>query len=113
MGLYDDDFYSTKVSRRARTIKQQDFALPFNSGGRKWSNVKVAFVSSFTSAIAATLLFGVFFGGGADSGGGRSATATAGVVQTMDASERAIQASAKVRPAVVSIVNEQMYSLGG
>ncbi|MDQ0113207.1 S1C family serine protease [Paenibacillus harenae] len=113
MGLFDDDFYSTKVSRRARASKQEDFAFPYKSGGRKWSNVRVAFVSSFTSAIAATLLFGAFFGGGADSGGGRTATATAGVVQTMDASERAIQASAKVRPAVVSIVNEQMYSLGG
>lgn len=113
MGLFDDDFYSTKVSRRARVSKREDFAFPYKSGGRKWSNVRVAFVSSFTSAIAATLLFGAFYGGGADSGGGRTATATAGVVQTMDASERAIQASAKVRPAVVSIVNEQMYSLGG
>ncbi|WP_337103873.1 S1C family serine protease [Paenibacillus sp. YIM B09110] len=113
MGLFDDDFYSTKVSRRARVSKREDFAFPYKSGGRKWSNVKVAFVSSFTSAIAATLLFGAFYGGAGDSGSGPSAKAAAGVIQTMDASERAIQASAKVRPAVVSIVNEQMYSLGG
>lgn len=112
MGLFDDDFYSTKVSRRTtRATNRDNLSFTYKTGGRKWSNVRVAFVSSFTSAIAATLLFGAFYGG-ADVGKG-AAPAVAGVVQTMDASERAIQASAKVRPAVVSIVNEQMYSLGG
>lgn len=110
MGLFDDDFYSTKVSRRAaRESKREDFAFPYRSGGRKWSNVRIAFVSSFTSAIAATLLFGVFFGGGDSPGSGGSAVTASGVIQTDDPLERPVQASAKVRPAVVSIINEQMF----
>ncbi|MBD2871806.1 S1C family serine protease [Paenibacillus arenilitoris] len=112
MGLFDDDFYSTKVSRRAaREHKRGDFGFPYKSGDRKWSNVRIAFVSSFTSAIAATLLFGAFFGGGDGAAGGGSITAT-GVVQTTDPLERPVQASAKVRPAVVSIINEQLFSFG-
>lgn len=113
MGLFDDDFYSTKVSRRAtRESKREDFVFPYRSGGRKWSNVRIAFVSSFTSAIAATLLFGVFFGGGDGARGGGKAVPAAGVIQTVDPLERPVQASAKVRPAVVSIINEQMFPFG-
>ncbi|CAM4219366.1 S1C family serine protease [Paenibacillus alkaliterrae] len=113
MGLFDDDFYSTKVSRRvSRESKREDFAFPYKSGGRKWSNVRIAFVSSFTSAIAATLLFGAFFGGGSGVIGGGGAAPAAGVIQTVDPLERPIQASAKVRPAVVSIINEQLFSFG-
>ncbi|MGM0881534.1 MAG: S1C family serine protease [Bacillota bacterium] len=110
MSLFDDDFYSTKVSRRAaRESKREDFAFPYRSGGRKWSNVRIAFVSSFTSAIAAALLFGVFFGGGDSTNSVGSAVTASGVIQTDDPLERPVQASAKVRPAVVSIINEQMF----
>ncbi|WP_424767758.1 S1C family serine protease [Paenibacillus sp. sgz302251] len=114
MGLFDDDFYSTKVSRRvSRESKRGDFVFPYKSGGRKWSNVRIAFVSSSLSAVAATLLFGLFFGGG--DGIGREAGTSvpaSGIIQTVDPMERPVQASAKVRPAVVSIINEQMFSLG-
>ncbi|WP_028608640.1 S1C family serine protease [Paenibacillus harenae] len=113
MGLFDDDFYSTKVSRRAsRENRRGDFAFPYRSGVRKWSNVRIAFVSSFTSAVAATLLFGVFFGGGSGAAGDGGAVPAAGVINTMDPLERPVQASAKVRPAVVSIINEQPFSFG-
>lgn len=113
MSLFDDDFYSTKVSKRAaRESKKESFAFPYRSGGRKWSNVRIAFVSSITSAIAATLLFGVVFGGGGGIGGGGASGATADGVQAVDPLERPIQASAKVRPAVVSIINLQKFSLG-
>lgn len=114
MSLFDDDFYSTKVSRRtAKEKRRDDFSSSYKSGGRKWSNVRIAFVSSFSSAIIATLLFGVFFGGG-DGGvrGSKGSVPVAGVDQNLDPSERTITASAKVRPAVVSIINEQLYSLG-
>ncbi len=113
MSLFDDDFYSTKVSKRAaRESRKENYAFPYRSGGRKWSNVRIAFVSSITSAVAATLLFGVVFGVGSGVGGGGGAIATAGGVQAVDPLERPIQASAKVRPAVVSIINQQMFSLG-
>jgi serine protease Do len=111
MSLFDDDFYSTKVSRRAaRESKREEFSFPYRSRGRKWSNVHIAFVSSFASAIAATLLFGVFFGGGDSISRGGNAVTASGVIQTDDPLERPVQASAKVRPAVVSIINEQMFS---
>lgn len=111
MGLFDDDFYSTRVSRRTVRMKRKgDLALPYRSSGQKWSNVRIALVSSFTSAIAATLLFGLLFGGGI--GSGKAALPAGGVGGSLDPSERPILATAKVRPAVVSIINEQTYSLG-
>lgn len=100
MSLFDDDFYSTKVSKRAaRESKKGDFAFRYKSGGRKWSNVRIAFVSSITSAVAATLLFGAVFGGGGSgtTSGGGGAPVTGGI-QVIDPLERPIQASAKVRP---------------
>lgn len=115
MSIFDDDFYSTKVSRRTtRQSQREDRSMPFRSGDSKWSNVRVAFVSSFTSAIAATLLFGLIFGGfgGAGASGRPSESVAAGTVVSGDPSERTIHATAKVRPAVVSIINEQSFSLG-
>ncbi|WP_042169696.1 S1C family serine protease [Paenibacillus gorillae] len=114
MGLFDDDFYSTKVSRRARSSHRKDDRLFSNRrGSRNWSNVRIAFISSFTSAVAAVLLFSVFFGGGHNGGGtGTSATAAATVAASDSLEQRTIQASAKVRPAVVSVVNEQRFPYG-
>ncbi|WP_141500895.1 S1C family serine protease [Paenibacillus luteus] len=113
MSLFDDDFYSTKVSKRAaRESRKRDLGFPYRSGTRKWSNVRIAFVSSITSAVAATLLFGVFFGGGPGIGNGGGSVATAGTISTVDPLERPIQASAKVRPAVVSVINQQMFAPG-
>lgn len=109
MSLFKDDFYSTKVSKRAHArMSRKEAPFPRRSGERGWSVVRIAFVSSFTSAIAATLLFAAVFGYSPGSGGsGASTPAAAGTVQYADPSERTVQASAKVRPAVVSIINEQ------
>ncbi|MFF2889236.1 S1C family serine protease [Paenibacillus sp. NPDC057967] len=109
MSIFDDDFYSTKVSRRTvRKSQQDDHRLSFGgSAERKWSNLRVAFISSFTSAVAAALLFGWIFGG---FGGGGSVPVH--LTATGDPSERTIVATAKVKPAVVSVINEQMFGLG-
>ncbi|RIX52021.1 PDZ domain-containing protein [Paenibacillus nanensis] len=114
MSIFDDDFYSTKVSRRAvRDSQRRDNRMSFGGGDRKWSSLRIAFISSFTSAIAATVLFGIFtggFGGFGSGGGGSSATAEAAL--TGDPSERTIVATAKVKPAVVSVINEQTFGFG-
>lgn len=115
MSIFDDDFYSTKVSRRtARQSRRAERGFPLRSGDGKWSNVRIAFLSSFTSAIAATLLFGLIFGGfgGAGAGRGPEGLGAGGTALSGDPSERTILATAKVRPAVVSIINEQSFSPG-
>lgn len=110
MSIFDDDFYSTKVSRRtARKSQRENDGRPFGGGERKWSNLRIAFISSFSSAVAATLLFGLLFGG---FGGGNGSASPAGGAVSLDPSERTIIATAKVKPAVVSVINEQMFSLG-
>ncbi|RJX37032.1 PDZ domain-containing protein [Paenibacillus pinisoli] len=109
MSIFDDDFYSTKVSRRTVRKSQQDtHRLSFGgTAERKWSNLRIAFISSFTSAVAAALLFGLIFGG---FGGGGSTPVH--LTSSGDPSERTIVATAKVKPAVVSVINEQMFGLG-
>lgn len=115
MGLFDDDFYSTKVSRRTRYPKQDRAAFSNRHSRRNWSNVRIAFISSFTSAVAAMLLFAAFFGGGGGDGSHSGAAASASAASSDSLEQRTIQASAKVRPAVVSIINEQYmpFGLGG
>ncbi|MGO4110342.1 S1C family serine protease [Paenibacillus sp. YAF4_2] len=111
MGLFDDDFYSTKVSRRVRTTSSRDeFAFSNKKDMRSWSNVRVAFVASFTSAVAAVLLFVLVFGGGGFGPGSHPASVSASGSTSLE--QRTIQASAKVRPAVVSVINEQTVPYG-
>jgi Trypsin-like serine proteases, typically periplasmic, contain C-terminal PDZ domain len=111
MGLFDDDFYSTKVSRRARSTSSKDeFAFSNKKGMQNWSNVRIAFVASFTSAVAAVLLFVLVFGGGGLGPGSHPASVTASGGTSLE--QRTIQASAKVRPAVVSVINEQTVPYG-
>ncbi|TCM96843.1 serine protease Do [Paenibacillus sp. BK033] len=111
MGLFDDDFYSTKVSRRARSTSSGDeFAFSNKKGMRSWSNVRIAFVASFTSAVAAVLLFVLVFGGGGIAPGSHAASVSASGSASLE--QRTIQASAKVRPAVVSVINEQTVPYG-
>jgi serine protease Do len=115
MSIFDDNFYSTKVSRRTtRVSRREENGFPFKSRERNWSTLRIAFVSSFTSALAVALLFGLFVGvlGGPGKGGSSSGTTSGSILQGMDPSERTVQATAKVRPAVVSIINEQAFSLG-
>jgi serine protease Do len=115
MGLFDDDFYSTRVSRKARSSSGKDEWGFRRRSGAGWGPVPIAFASSIVSALGAVLLFGMIFGfgGGAGSGGNGAGGTELAPVQTVDTAERIIQASAKVRPAVVSIINEQMLPAGG
>ncbi|PZD96590.1 serine protease [Paenibacillus sambharensis] len=107
MSLFDDDFYSTRVSRRVRSRKDE-WGIPAK---RSWGAVRIAFVSSFVSAMAAVVMFGFIYG--YDSGSPAGGTQTgAAPIQTADPFERTIQAAAVVRPAVVSIINEQLLPQG-
>jgi len=104
MGLFRDDFYSTKIPRRSGwRFRGWNFGFP---RGSLFDNqtVRVAFVSSLVSSLAVALLFTLFgaFRGAEYRG---DVPVTAGVAPYMDPSERIIQAAAKVRPVVVSIIN--------
>ncbi|URN95895.1 MAG: trypsin-like peptidase domain-containing protein [Candidatus Pristimantibacillus lignocellulolyticus] len=112
MSLFDDDFYSSKVSRktlrehfgvRKQSRRNGSFLSDWKVG--KLSTLQIALISSFTSAIVVCLLFGVIFGFGSGSPSNRE-------IAGLDPSQRAVQASDKVRPAVVSIINEQKFTLG-
>jgi len=126
MGLFGDDFYSTKVSRRAEPEQKGKLQI-IRPGGRgrgrdRWQNprksrsgfsstVKVAVISSVISSIVTVTLFSFIMqpsalplANAAGNGGG---TQTA---QAADPYDRIIQAAAKVRPSVVSIVNHKTGS---
>ncbi|AZN38839.1 S1C family serine protease [Paenibacillus albus] len=108
MSLFDDDFYSTRVSRR--TLWEKNRAVGSRrSGGR--SVLRIALTSSLISAAAVALVFGLFTG---FDRGGETVKAVAGItnVSMNDPLEKTISAAAKVRPAVVSIINEQEMPAG-
>ncbi|WP_068505285.1 S1C family serine protease [Paenibacillus kribbensis] len=108
MGLFEDDFYSTKVSTRAA----KKTAFKARRGGRgRWphrnrgvSPMQAAVISGVVSAVVAVLLFSFITGL-------PSTTAVTGASHYSlrqaagDPYDRIVQAAAKVRPAVVSIVN--------
>lgn len=127
MGLFGDDFYSTKVSRRAEPEQKGKLQI-IRPGGRargrdRWSNprrsrtgisstVKVAVISSVISSIVTVLLFSFItqpaslpLANATGNGGGGAQTA-----QAADPYDRIIQAAAHVRPSVVSIVNHKTGS---
>lgn len=127
MGLFGDDFYSTKVSRRAEPEQKGKLQI-IRPGGRgrgrdRWQNprksrsgfsstVKVAVISSVVSSIVTVTLFSFIMqpsvlplANAAGNGGGGTQTA-----QAADPYDRIIQAAAKVRPSVVSIVNHKTGS---
>ncbi|AWB46679.1 serine protease [Paenibacillus sp. CAA11] len=108
MGLFDDDFYSTKVSRRAVKAQETDhkWRSPRRSRPRNSSTVKIAVICSILSSVVAVLLFSFVTGlpSTTQEAGARSGS---GIHSSGDPYERLIQAAAKVRPAVVSIVNHQ------
>lgn len=111
MSLFDDDFYSTKVSKRIkRETKGTSLKLPFQFRfrfrGYKLSTLQIALLSSLASSAIVVILFVLFTGG--ISGSGKLGASTSGI----DPSERAIYATSKVRPAVVSVINEQTFPVG-
>lgn len=103
MSLFDDDFYSSKISRR--TLREH---LANRKRGGRWlgrlrnqKSVQLVMLSSVTTVIVITVLYGLLFGFSPSSRPGSS----------MDFSARAVEASDLIRPAVVSIINEQKFSL--
>ncbi|QHW32230.1 PDZ domain-containing protein [Paenibacillus rhizovicinus] len=108
MSLFDDDFYSTRVSRRVRVTFQARREAPFKRRGVRWTPLRVAVASSVISAAAVVIAFGLFTGFDHHES---PVTAVAGVTKVgmsdNDPLEKTISAAAKVRPAVVSIINEQ------
>ncbi|MCG7408354.1 trypsin-like peptidase domain-containing protein [Paenibacillus sp. ACRRX] len=111
MGLFDDDFYSPKISRRRERAWLEEEQAP-RTGWRKLSRarsrrqistVKVAVISSVISALMAVILYSWLTGTGTPSQ--QIASASGGYVN--DPYERIVQAAAKVSPTVVSIVNKQ------
>lgn len=118
MSLFDDDFYSTRVSRRVRGDRKRDWFFGGRGGWRQQRGgelrpIHLAFISSMVSALGAVLLFGLIFG--FERGGGSDVSGLSGVqpVQTVDTAERIVQAASLVGPSVVSIINEQMLPADG
>ncbi|MFS0725165.1 S1C family serine protease [Paenibacillus sp. 1P07SE] len=111
MSLFDDDFFSTKVSRRSHREPRPAFGARRSSSG--WSPLRIIVASSLISSLTVVLVFAlVTQSWGSGSGISTNKPAT-GTIQTNDPFERPIQASAKIRPAVVSIINEQLLDSFG
>lgn len=108
MSLFDDDFFSTRVSRRARATFQAKKDAPFRRKGGRWTPLKVAMASSLISAAAVVIVFAMFTGFDRSE---NTVSAVAGVTQVgmteNNPMDKTISAAALVRPAVVSIINEQ------
>ncbi|MBT2293275.1 trypsin-like peptidase domain-containing protein [Paenibacillus albidus] len=109
MGLFDDDFYSTKVSRReereaAKGARRGWSVRKSRQGLATW---QVSAISSLVSAVVAVLLFSLVTG----QLSGEKALAPTVIEKVTPSSgdpyDRIIQAAATVRPAVVSIINHK------
>lgn len=106
MGLFDDDFYSTRVPRR-QLRRSGDTGRSWSYGNRQrksWSTLQISLFSSILSAVVAVLLFSLVTG--LPSGGGRSShPVSVAAGDKGDPFNRISTAAAKVAPAVVSILN--------
>lgn len=115
MGLFDDDFYSTKVSRKSKNASEDRSAR--TKWRTKWrtsrrsrglSTFQISAISSVCSALIAVMLFSFITGHPASTSrvalvnGGHQLSSTEG-----DPYERIIQAAEKVRPAVVSVLTHK------
>ena len=114
MGLFDDEFYSTKVSKRTGNLpnrirvsrKRWWPKTVKNTESSTFSTIQVAVISSVISAIVSVSLFAwiVYPGNTQMAFAGQSSYASGGT----DSYEMQImQAGDKVRPAVVSIVSHK------
>ncbi|GGA46944.1 S1C family serine protease [Paenibacillus physcomitrellae] len=110
MGLFDDDFYSTKVTRKARLVKGTEGKWSTPRKSRKGlTTTQIAVICSVLSSVIAVVLFSYITGlpSSTQHAGALAVSSSGGD----DYDEKIIQASAKVRPAVVSIVNYQSDSV--
>ncbi|MGG4192969.1 trypsin-like peptidase domain-containing protein [Paenibacillus jamilae] len=108
MSLFDDDFFSTKVSGKVkRRWQERETGTGWTLGkttqsGRRWSTVQVAIASSVISALSAVILYSWIVGTGSV-----TQPVTINRTGTVDPYDRIVTVADKVGPAVVSIVNEQ------
>ncbi|MGF7049325.1 serine protease Do [Paenibacillus sp. DS2015] len=112
MGLFNDEFYSTKVSRQKKQYtksKPRSVSWPQPRSRSGLSTLQVSLISSVVSACLAVLVFSLVTG--LPTSAKDSAMVSAAPIQQNDGDpyERLILAAAKVRPAVVSIVNYKDY----
>ncbi|WP_410512892.1 trypsin-like peptidase domain-containing protein [Paenibacillus sp. BR2-3] len=109
MGLFDDDFYSTKVSRRR--MRKASKASSTHGWPRKsrqsLSTLQVSAISSLISAVVAVLLFSLVTGQWIQEQAAEPALIQNITPSSGDPYDRIIQAAAMVRPAVVSIINHK------
>jgi len=107
MSLFDDDFYSTRVKRRVRRQGQTGFGIRLLARSRggflQSSTLKVALASSLASSLLVAIVFTWFIR--ADEPRPAAVPALAGGQPVVDTAERIVSAAAKVRPAVVSVIN--------
>ncbi|MEC0093735.1 S1C family serine protease [Paenibacillus macquariensis] len=106
MGLFEDEFYSTKVSKqRKEHTKVKPNPVSWSRTRRRgMSTIQISVISSVIGAVVATVLFSLITGL-PSSTPHASAVSAVQVKMESDPFERLIQAAAKVRPAVVSIAN--------
>lgn len=111
MGLFDDDFYSTKVSRLSKkTSEDRSERIKWRTTRRRrgLSTFQISAISSLCSALIAVMLFSFITGHPSTSSrvtlvnGSHQISASDG-----DPYERIISAAQKVRPAVVSVLTHK------
>ncbi|MBB6634084.1 S1C family serine protease [Cohnella thailandensis] len=108
MGWFDDDFYSTRVKRKTRREFRFGRSKSYDFGRDRYGSMfKVALVSSLASSLVVAIVFTLFLDHGGGGGGRAQVVSSAPIMET---SERTITASAKIRPAVVSIINRTKAS---
>lgn len=104
MGLFDDDFYSTKVSKRHVRMSSENNPDWKGSNKKKgWSTLQISLFSSALSAVVAVLLFSFITG---QSFSNRSIAESPAATPSGDPFERISLAAAKVAPSVVSILSK-------
>lgn len=106
MGLFEDDFYSTKVSRqRKEHTKVKTNPVSWSRTRRRGlSTMQISVISSVISSVVAVVIFSVITGLPSTTPHASAVSAVQLKLEN-DPYERLIQAAAKVRPAVVSISN--------
>lgn len=109
MSFFDDDFYSTRVKRKARKDSGFD-RRPFGGrGGRTGSSFRIALLSSLISSLLVAAVFTLAVDRPSKP---LSQPAMAGGQAIADTSQPIVTAAAKIRPTVVSIINRPKQAGG-
>ncbi|MRN53888.1 S1C family serine protease [Paenibacillus monticola] len=110
MGLFQDDFYSTKVSRRKErkgTKGSTTRGWSVRKSRRSMPTWQISAICSLLSAVFAVLLFSLLTGQLTHETAQNPAKIENVTSSSGDPYDRIIQAAALVRPAVVSIINHK------